>query len=413
MIEGFEQMLAGSLRLEEPWHITGAEFDSGHHEVHIHVGVRKDAAIPCPKCGGSTTRYGYEPTERQWRHSDCLFYPCYVHCQRPRVLCEHCGAQQINAPFERPNSRFTLLFEGYALMIMADVPRRKASELLRCDEKSLASILSYWITKAVEEQNLSDVSRIAIDETSFKRGHDYVTVSIDADERRVFDVQPGRTKEAVVAMRKELERHGGDSERIQSITCDMSPSYLPGTRENFPNAKQVIDKFHVKKLLIDALDKTRKQEQREVDEKQEIFRARRLFMIPEAKMTEAQRTHIAELSSSYPKTGRAFRIVQSLDLFYAANDEAEASIQFDRLYSWMRHCKLQPMKDAAKTLKNHRVEILNYFRDRITNAISEGINSMIQAAKRKARGFRTYQGFAAMIYLIAGKLKLACPNPFL
>ena len=298
-------------------------------------------------------------------------------------------------------------------MIMADVPRRKASELLRCDEKSLASILSYWITKAVEEQNLSDVSRIAIDETSFKRGHDYVTVSIDADERRVFDVQPGRTKEAVVAMRKELERHGGDSERIQSITCDMSPSYLPGTRENFPNAKQVIDKFHVKKLLIDALDKTRKQEQREVDEKQEIFRARRLFMIPEAKMTEAQRTRIAELSSSYPKTGRAFRIVQSLDLFYAANDEAEASIQFNRLCSWMRHCKLQPMKDAAETLKNHRVEILNYFRDRITNAISEGINSMVQAAKRKARGFRTYQGFAAMIYLIAGKLKLACPNPFL
>ena len=406
MIEGFEQMLSGSLRLEEPWHVTGAEFDSNRHEVHIHVGVRKDVAIPCPKCGGSTTRYGYEPTERKWRHSDCLFYPCYVHCQRPRVLCEHCGVQQLNASFERPNSRFTLLFEGYAMMIMADVPRRKASELLRCDEKSLASILSYWVTEAVEEQDLSDVSRIAIDETSFKRGHDYVTVSVDADEKRVFDVQPGRTKEAVVAMKKELERHGGDSEKIQSITCDMSSSYLP-------NAKQVIDKFHVKKLLIDALDKIRKQEQREVDEKQGIFRARRLFMIPEAKMTEDQRTYIAELSSSYPKTGRAFRIVQSLDLFYAANNEEDASILFDHLCSWMCRCKLQPMKDAAKTLKNHRVEILNYFRDRITNAISEGINSMIQVAKRKARGFKTFEGFAAMIYLFAGKLKLACPKPFL
>ncbi len=289
MIEGFEQMLAGSLHLEEPCYIMGAEFDSVQNEVHIHVGVRKDAMIPCPKCGGSTTRYGYEPTERSWRHSDCLFYRCYVHCQRPRVLCEHCGAQQVNAPFERPHSRFTLLFEGYAMMIMSDVPRRKASALLRCDEKSLTSILSYWVNRTVKEQNLSDVSRIAIDETSFKRGHDYVTVSVDPDQKRVFDVQPGRSKEAVTAMKTKLEQHGGDSANIQAITCDMSASYLPATRENFPNAKQVIDKFHVKKRLLSALDDIRKQEQRKVDKKQEIFRSRRLFMIPEAKMTDAQK----------------------------------------------------------------------------------------------------------------------------
>ena len=70
------------------------------------------------------------------------------------------------------------------------------------------------------------------------------------------------------------------------------------------------------------------------------------------------------------------------------------------------------MKDAAETLMNHERQILNYFHDRLTNAVCEGINSMIQAAKRKARGFNTYEGFAAMIYLIAGKLELAVPAPF-
>ncbi|MBP5622082.1 MAG: transposase family protein [Thermoguttaceae bacterium] len=105
-------MLTSSLRLEEPWYITGAEFGSVQNEVHIHVGVRKDVTIPCPKCGGSTTRYGYEPTERRWRHSDCFFYRRYVHCQRPRVLCERCGAQKVNAPFERLHGRFTLLLEA-------------------------------------------------------------------------------------------------------------------------------------------------------------------------------------------------------------------------------------------------------------------------------------------------------------
>ena len=69
------------------------------------------------------------------------------------------------------------------------------------------------------------------------------------------------------------------------------------------------------------------------------------------------------------------------------------------------------MKETASTLMNHKEEILNYFTNRLTNAISEGINSMIQAAKRKARGYHTFEGFASMIYLVAGKLKLSVPCP--
>lgn len=107
MGKGFENMLAGSLELEEPWYITGAEFDSEKNVIHVYVGIRKDAVFACPRCGGPTTRYGYEPTERSWRHADCLFYPCYVHCKRPRIRCNKCGTIQVNAPFERTNSRFT------------------------------------------------------------------------------------------------------------------------------------------------------------------------------------------------------------------------------------------------------------------------------------------------------------------
>lgn len=114
----------------------------------------------------------------------------------------------------------------------------------------------------------------------------------------------------------------------------------------------------------------------------------------------------------YPKTGKAYSIVAALDDFYACYTVEEARNAFDSLYSWMRRCRLQPMKDAATTLRNHKEKILAYFYHRITNAVCEGINSMIQAAKRKARGFNTYEGFASMIYLVAGKLQLAVPNPF-
>ena len=298
------------------------------------------------------------------------------------------------------------------MMIMEDVPRRKASRLLRCNEKTLASILSYWVNQAVDSLDLSDVTKLAIDETSCKRGHDYVTVTIDAMKRRVFDVQQGRKKEAVTAMRKKLERQGGKASNITAVTSDMSKSYLPGVKENFPKAEQIIDKFHVKKVLTDALDVVRKQEQKETDNKKDLFLNRHFLMTPESRMNSEQLTKLAALSKAYPKTGRAFRIVQALDLFYASKDDVEAASQFKHLYSWMRRSRLKPMKDAAETLMNHEHQILNYFHDRLTNAVCEGINSMIQAAKRKARGFNTYEGFAAMIYLIAGKLELAVPAPF-
>ena len=304
-------MLAGSLNLQEPWYITGAEFDQVKKVINVYVGARENAVFVCPKCGGAATRYGYEPSERSWRHADCLFYPCYVHCRRPRILCEHCGAVQVNAPFERTNSRFTLLFEGYAMLIMADVPRRKASRLLRCNEKSLASILSYWVHDAVDKLDLSDVFRLAIDETSFKRGHDYVTVTIDAVNRRVFDVQHGRKKEAVAAMKEKLEDHGGSAQNILAVTSDMSTSYLPGVKENFPNAEQVIDKFHVKQVLTKAMDDVRKQEQKETSAKRKLFQHRYFFMTPRSKMTDDQLLKLTTLSKSFPKTGRAFRIVQA------------------------------------------------------------------------------------------------------
>ena len=352
------------------------------------MGLDKTAALCCPVCGAPTKRYGYEPRERIQRHADCLFYPCYVHCKRPRILCDKCGTVQVNATFERKNSRFTLLFEGYAMLLLQDVPRARASRLLRCDEKSLAAILTYWVHEAVNRMDLSDICSIAMDETSFRRGHRYVTVAIDTVRRRVFDVEPGRDKTAVKNVGEKPERNGGNTKSVNSVTGDMSASYLSVVREVFPNAKQTIDKFHVKQVLLKALDMVRKDEQKESGRKKELFLCRKLFMVPH------------------------FRIVQSPNDFYASTSMVEAQERLDKLCSWMRRCRLKPMKEAALTLRNHSKEILNYFYTRLTNAICEGINAMIQAAKRKARGFHTFEGYAAMIYLVAGKLKLDTPVLF-
>jgi transposase len=412
MVENFAEMTAGSLRLTEPWYVERASFDAEEMAVRIYVGIRKTAALSCPVCGGTSKRYGYEKKERVWRHGDCLFYPCYVHCKRPKVMCPDCGIKQVNAPFERKNSRFTLLFEGYAMLILKDAPIAKAAEWLRCDEKSLTKILRHWVNKAVDSMDLSEVVQLALDETSFRRGHKYVTLIIDAAKRRVIDVEKGRDKGTVKLFAEKLSAKGGHPESVTEVTSDMSKTYLPAIEENFTNAENIIDKFHVKKVLIDALDEVRKTEQKTVSDKRKLFQGRRLFMIPEAKLTNEQALQLVLMSKRYPQTGRAYRIVAGLDDFYASKNTEEADTAFEGLYSWMRRCRLKPMKEAAATLKRRKDKILAYFKNRLTNAICEGINSMIQAAKRKARGFHTFEGYSAMIYLVAGKLQLAVPRPF-
>ena len=315
----------------------------------------------------------------------------------------------VEAPWARKSSRFTLMFEGYAMLMMADMPILKASKMLRCNEKSLTRILRYWVQKALEEDDLQEVKSIAADETSFKRGQSYVTVVIDAEKRRVIDVENGRSEQQIIDFSYKLENKGGSCGNIAFVSSDLSSAYRSGFQFCFPNARHTVDKFHVKKLLLDALDEVRKSEQQAQNTKNKI--SRKLLMIPVARQTEEQKIKVEQLSKEYPKTGRAFRIVQAIDTVYASTDVKTAEEKLNALYRWMRRSRLEPMKRTAKTLRNYTEEILNFFRSRLTNAICEGINSMIQAAKRKARGYHTFEGFSSMIYLVAAKLSLAFPNP--
>lgn len=317
-----------------------------------------------------------------------MFYPCYVHCRRPRIRCGKHRIKVVDAPWARKNSRFTLLFEGYAMLILADMPIAKASRLLRCNEKSLVRILRYWVNQAVEADDLSGVQAIAVDETSFKRGQSYVTVVLDAQERRVIDVEAGRSEQTVIDFSYKLEKKGGACENIRFASSDMAAAYRSGIQFCFPNAQHTVDKFHVKKLMLEAMDEVRRSEQKATRSKA-LNTSKRLLMIPERKHSAEQAQKVSALCKEYPKTGRAFRMVQALDVIYPSNSYDDAKARYHELYRWLRKSRLEPMKKVALTLRKYADEILNIFQTRMTNAICEGINSMIQAAKRKARGFHT------------------------
>jgi transposase len=242
----FEMMFAQSIGLEEPWKIERAEFDERSKQVHIYVQANKTSKYPCPECGGLHKRYDDEESERVWQHGDVVFFPCFVHCRRPRVKCDKCGKTRVvTAPWARKGSRYTLLFEAYAMLLAEKLPIEQARKFVRISHTSFTNIVSYWVAKAVSEDDLSDVSAICVDETSFKRGQSYVTVITDAVARRVIDVEDGRGAAQVEAFSLKLEEKGGDCNKIKQAACDMSGAYLSGIKHCFPQATAVIDRFHV------------------------------------------------------------------------------------------------------------------------------------------------------------------------
>jgi transposase len=411
-IYNFETMFEQSLGLKEPWRVTKAVFEEQERTVHIYISGRKTAEYPCPECGKLCKRYDEEEDERMWRHADVMLYPCLIHSKRPRIKCHEHGTRVVNAPWARsPYVRFTRGFEGYAMLLAQTMSLNEARRILRISRTAMLHIVAYWVNKAVKEDDLSGISRLSIDETSFKRGQSYVTVVGAPEQKRVIGVEEGRDMAAVERFSVNFEERKGDCNKIKYVSMDMSRTYRAAADLCFPKARVVYDHFHVKKLMLDAMDIVRREEQGRKTARGRSA-GRKLMMIPEHRMNEQQKKKKEALSREYPKLGRAFRMVKQLDDLYFSQTRMEAESVMRRLTSWMMHSKLAPMKEAAASLRRNKEEILAYFEQRISNAFAEGMNSMIQAAKRKARGYHTFEGFRTAIYLAVGKLSLSYHSPW-
>ena len=185
----------------------------------------------------------------------------------------------------------------------------------------------------------------------------------------------------------------------------MSPAFIAGTAESLPNAQITFDKFHLVKLINQAVDAVRRAEQKSHTE---LKKSRYLWLKNPRNLSARQRTQLDNLAASNLKTGRAYRIRLAFqELYVQSVNNAEAFLK--KWYWWATHSRLPPMIEAARMVKRHCNGILRWFHTKIANGLMEAINSLVQAAKAKARGYRSIRNLKAIIYLVAGKLDLALP----
>jgi len=187
----------------------------------------------------------------------------------------------------------------------------------------------------------------------------------------------------------------------------MSAAFIKGTAAHLPNANITFDKFHAVKIVNDAVDLVRRAEQKD---RPELKRTRYMWLKNKANLTESQLDALGGLADCNLKTARAYQIRLTFQDVYAQPSREAAEAFLKKWYFWATHSRLTPVIEAARTIKRHCDGILRWFDSKIANGILEGINSLVQAAKAKARGYRSTHNLKAIIYLIAGRLELKLPT---
>lgn len=401
-----EELFRIALGLEKPWYIKTIDFKVEEKQLDLHIDFDSGSKFPCPSCDGPGCHV-HDTIERTWRHLNFFQFKTYLHCRVPRTKCEDCGVKQVQVPWARKSSGFTLLMDSMIVILAQHMPVKTVADIIGEHDTRIWRVLEHYVQEARSNEDFSNVHSVGVDETSRAKGHNYISVFVDLDESRVIHVCEGRDSGTVTSFKHDYEEHKGLAGDVANFCCDMSPAFISGIESNFENAAITFDRFHVMKLMNEAVDQVRREEQAH---NTNLKRTRYIWLKNPENLTSKQVKELGSLKDMHLKTSRAYDLKLSLRDFWNIRDPIIAESYLKKWYFWATHSRLVPVIDKAKTIKHHWDGILNYINTRIDNGVLEGINSLIQAAKNSSRGFRSTKNFIITIYLRLGKLHFNLPT---
>jgi transposase len=396
-----------ALGLRDPWEVTEVKFSEGEGRLDIRLDFPAGSRFECPECGHAGCAV-HDTQERTWRHLNFFQHQTHLHARQPRVSCPEHGVKTVEVPWARPGVGFTLLFEAFMMALLENgMTPRQVGRVMGEHDTRVWRVLMHHVERARGEADHSGVSSVGMDETSRARGHDYITVFMDLEKPRVLYATQGRDSGTVRRFREDLEAHGGKAANVQEACLDMSPAYIRGLGEEFPQAQMTFDRFHLMKLMNEAVDEVRRQEQKAHPE---LKKTRYLWLKNSWNHTEREAEAFERLRCSKLKTARAWLLRNVFQDISAEEEPSGAEGMLQHWYFWATHSRLQPMIEAARTIKRHWQGVLRAFTSAASNGLLEAINGLIQSAKAKARGYRSTRYLITMVYLIAGKLDFGLPR---
>lgn len=395
------------LGLEPPWYVSRVEVRKDDEEIWIDLDVPPTATFCCPECGEESPRYD-RSAQRCWRHLDTCQYRTILRASIPRMECPEHGVRQVRVPWAEDRGRFTVLFEAMAISMLGEATVLGTARMMGLTWNEAAGIQKRAVERGLARRKTEVVRAVGIDEKSFQKRHEYVTITTDLDRGRVLWVGDHRRKESLDAFYSDaMAKH---LEEIEDVVMDMWKPFISATREHVPNAddKIVFDKFHVIGHLTEAVDKVRRTEHaalRYVGDDR-LKGTKYTWLKGSKKRTRKDNQTIRVLTSSGLKVGRAWVLKEAALRLWEYRSITWAKKYFKRWYFWATHSRLEPIIKVAKMMRLHLDGILGYLRNGRTNALTEGLNSKIQEIKYHARGYRNRENFRMAILFHCGGLDM-------
>jgi len=398
------QLFELALNILSPFFIETVDFQPDSKRLNIHINFKRGSKFDYMQDGKNQSYKAFDTKIKKWRHLNFFEHECYLHVRVPRIKLEDGKVRQISMPWEGKSKGFTLLFEALLIQLCKYMPVNQVGAVANVSDDKLWTMLDRYIEIAREHEDFKNVVSVGVDETSKKKHHDYITLFVDMITRKTIFVTEGKSNKTAVDFVKDLEEHGGKAENIKDVSCDMSPAFIKGISENLPEAEITFDKFHILKIINKAVDTVRRQEAQDLNI---LINTKYIFLKNNSKLTKNQSEKLSELSM--PKLNlksiRALHIRENFQEIYNAENQNDFVKLLNKWYFWATHSRLEPIKQAAYTIKRHWDGVVKWFESKINNGILEGLNSIIQACKAKARGYKTFKNFAIIAYLVTSNLK--------
>ncbi|MEO0630118.1 MAG: ISL3 family transposase, partial [Planctomycetota bacterium] len=394
------------LGLQEPWSVSSVELDAREEEVRVRIEVDQGVCLPCPECKAECG--GQDRRERKWRHLDTCEYRTVIIADVPRVRCPEHGVRQVTVPWGDPGSRFTAAFEAYAIGWLLEAPVAAVSRRLRVSWDQVDGIMQRAVQRGLARRDELAPRRIAVDETSFRKRHDYVTVVTDIDTGAVRYVADNRRTESLMDFFDQFDP--SELVEIEAVSMDMWKPYIAATAHFLPRADEKIcfDRFHVAKHLGDAVDRTRRGEHKALmaEGDRTLVGTKYTWLRNVGHLEASTRRGFEAIRRVAIKTARAWSIREAAKGLWSYKSRTWAKKAWDRWLAWARRCRLPHVVRVAKMVSEHFYGILNAVVLGVTNAVAESVNSKIQRVKRMACGFRNRERFKTAIYFHLGGLNL-------
>jgi transposase len=395
--------IALMLGLIFPLYIKDIVFKHDLFEILVYIGYHKKAPFVCKRCGRSNTKI-HSRFPRIWRCLNMFNYKVFIKMDLPRHDCPICGLTAYQVPWARERSSLTRLFEAEINAFATILPISRVAAMLDITEDKVSRVVNYYVNEARKSLDLSETKILGLDETSSRKGHNYITTFLDMDEKKIIFATEGKDSQTISSFTDELISHNRNPDNISEISIDMSPAFIKGVSEEFPNAAVTFDKFHVIKLANSALDSVRREE---VRREPILLKTKYLWLKNPSDLSQQNQDFTAQLAKKNLKTAKAYRYKLALQQIYSeCATEEEAKKALKKLIRWGLVSRIEKLADLASSLKEHLSGILRHFTSGLTSALIESMNTRIQEIKRRAHGYPNASHFINMIYLVLGKLKI-------